>query len=83
MSSIYGIGLKGIKQGLSSAADNADKLSRSFEPPSSNSPSLAPSDSDGTDAIIGLKLAEHQVKSSAAVIKVAKELDDSVLDILA
>lgn len=67
-----GIALRGIQQGLASAADNADKLSRSFEPPSSDSSvTIAPDESDGTDAIIGLKLAEHQVKSSAVIIEIA------------
>ncbi len=84
MSSIYGIGLRGVQAGISASIDNAEKLSRAYESTSSTgSPSVAPSDSDGIEAIVGLKLAEHQVKSSSKIIEVAQELDKSVLDILA
>ncbi len=72
--SIYSIGLKGIMQGLGSAANHSMELSKAYSPQG---------DGDPTDAIIGLKLDQLQVKASAQVIKSAENLDDTILDILA
>ncbi len=70
--SIANIGLKGMLSGLSSAAEHATNIA-------SRSEDLGATVEDA----VGLKLAEHQVKASAKVIKVSEGLDRAVLDILA
>ena len=65
-------GLQGIQTGISRAAENAERVVRSFSPESEESP---------VEPLIALKQDENQVKASAKVIKVADELTKSVLDI--
>ena len=71
---ILAAGLQGIQRGLSGAAEKVEKISRAF---------LPESDIDPVDPIVGLKADEHQIKASAKVIKVADDLNKSILDILA
>ncbi len=72
--SVLASGLQGIQRGLQSADANAVKVSQAFRPES---------DQDAVEPLIGLKLASHQVKASAKVIKAGDEMFDSVLSILA
>lgn len=75
--SIVGNALKGIQQGMQSAAKNAEKISQAFNPQNPEE------SSDALEPMIGLKLDEQQVKASAKVIETSKKMDDAVLDILA
>ena len=73
INSAYQSGLEGVQRGLKSAAEHANQISK-FDPESGD---------DKVEAMVGLKLDEHQVKASTKVIKAAERLDKSVLDILA
>ncbi len=74
MSSIAAVGLAGIQQGLESAARNAEKASTAL---------TEAGDGDLVTPLVGLTLDENQVKASATIVKVAEELDQTVLDIFA
>jgi len=74
VASIYQIGLTGVQNALQGVAEKADKISKAFQPESTEDP---------TDAIVGIKLDEFQYKASARIIKTADELAKSALDILA
>ena len=63
--------LAGIQKGLSGVAENAEKIAK-VDP-----------EADLAGAIVDLKQDERQVKASAKLVKVAKSLDDEILNILA
>ena len=74
--SIIGTGLKGVQLGLQNAARDAQKVTEAFNPEN-------PNPEEATNALVNLKLDEHQTKASSKVIQVGKKLLDSVLDIFA
>jgi len=65
--------LSGMQSGKEQIADAAHRIARSG---GDNGESL-------TEAMVDLKLGEHQVKANAAVFKSVRDMEDSVLDILA
>jgi hypothetical protein len=75
--SVIASGLAGLQSGMAKVAQEAEKLSR---PDTFTS---ADSEADPVSSMVNIKTALHQAEASAKVIKVGKELDDSVLDIIA
>lgn len=74
---IISTGLAGLQAGLARAAKEAENLSKitTFDGTNPNS--------DPVDSIVAMKTSLQQAKASAKVIKVGKDLDDTVLNILA
>lgn len=72
--SILGNGLAGIKRGLESAGRNAQEISNALTDVGSG---------DVITPLTGLKLDSLQVQASASVVRIADEMQQSVLDILA
>lgn len=69
--SIRSSGLQGIQSGLAAAGAAASRISSGRE------------EVDIPSEAVNLKLAEAQVRASSAIIKVADNLDDALLDIVA
>ena len=74
MDQVLSIGLRGMQAGLQSAAENAQRVVRSFQDGQSD---------DAVSALIGLRLDQQQVEASARIIQTGRELIGSVLDIYA
>lgn len=72
--SIAGTALKGIKAGLESAAQDAQRVSDAFRPDSTEDP---------VQPLVDLKLDQFQVKANTKVLEVDEEMNKSILDILA
>ncbi len=64
--------LQGLQAASKEVADKAERISNSFV-----------SGEDPTSDIVDLKQAEHAFKANAKILKVADQLDQDVLDILA
>lgn len=73
--SIISTGLTGIQGAMAQLAHEAEKISRPD--------TFAGNDVDPVSSMINMKTAIYQANASAKVVKVGKELNDSVLDILA
>jgi hypothetical protein len=74
MDAISSAGLAGMLYGSSKAEQSSVRIAEAFSPESTD---------DGVEAITELQAAERQVQASAAVVRTAKELQDTVLDIIA
>lgn len=75
--SIIASALIGLQGGMAKVAQEAEKLSRP------DTFTGADPEADPVSSMVNIKTALHQAEASAKVIKVGKELDDSVLDIIA
>lgn len=73
MDAIFGSGLRGIQIGFQQAAESADKITRAFQPDSTE---------DAVQPMIDLAGAKRQVEASSKVIKVGDELMGAILDII-
>ena len=73
MDSVLASGLRGVLAGVSGASRDAERVTRAFEPDSTEEP---------VGPLIDLKADQRQVQASAVVIKVGDQLLGSILDIL-
>ena len=64
--------LQGLQNASKNIAEKAERISSAFS-----------SGEDPSGDIVGLKQDEHAFKANAKVLKVADELDQEILDILA
>ena len=64
--------LQGLQSASKNIAEKAERISSSFA-----------TGEDPTNDIVGMKLDEHSFKANAKMLKVADELDQEILDILA
>jgi hypothetical protein len=74
MDSIVGIGLRGINVGLEQATESAARITRAFQPDSTESDIVAP--------ITDLQSAKRQVEASSKVVKIGDSLMGAILDII-
>ena len=85
--SVLSIGLQGVQQGVSSArqaaqdvvaATTVDTLQTPTSQTSSAGAEVVP---DLATALVDLKISEHQVEASAAVIRTADEIMGTIINI--
>ena len=74
MDSIVGIGLRGIHVGLEQATESAARITRAFQPDSTESDLITP--------ITELQSAARQVEASSKVVKIGDSLMGAILDII-
>jgi hypothetical protein len=74
MNEVLSIGLRGMHSGFQSAAENAERVVRSFQDGETD---------DAVSALIGLRLDQQQVEASARIIETGRQLIGSVLDMYA
>lgn len=74
MDSIFQAGLRAIQNGFTSAADSAERVSRSFQPESNEDP---------VGPLIDLKQSATEVSAGAKIIQTGARLIGNLLDILA
>ena len=76
VSSVIGIGLKGIQQATERAVKHANQVSKAFEPG-------AKGEGDLIEGGLGLKQDLRDVQASRKIIETGDKLSQAVLDILA
>lgn len=90
--SILSVGLQGVQTGVSNARKAAEDIvavttADSTQGSSSQASPVTSSDSDQTNdlatALVNLKISEHQVQASTAVIKTADEMIGTLINIKA
>ncbi len=77
--SVLSVGLQGLQNGLNSARQAAEDISRATT--TATSTENKDSAADITAAAVELKLSERQVQASATVIKTADEVLGTLLDV--
>ena len=82
--SVLSVGLQGVQNGLATTYQAAqDIASATTTEKSKDAPNGRDVTADITTAVVELKVGEHQVKASAAVIKTADEMMGTLIDIKA
>ena len=74
VSSIYDSALKGIRAGFADIATQAQRVATAF---------TEKGDGNLIDPLVAIQEDKHAIKANVKVLKTAKTLEDSVLDILA
>ncbi len=74
MDPILATGLDGIVRGSERVAESSARVAKAFSPPET---------SDGVAAIIELQLAAQQVRASAKIVNVGREVQDAILSVIA